>query len=153
MTSADCCPRAPVPSNGRCPHCGQAGREVARLTLQALLQGAALARLDGSAHRFCPTPACPVVYFGESAAFGREDVVVPVFQKGPRGGRIVCYCYAIGEDQIRQELCDSGVSRSAERIRALVAAGRCACEVRNPQGTCCLGNVMAVIQSPDRTAV
>jgi hypothetical protein len=31
----------------------------------------------------------------------------------------------------------------AERITALVKAERCACEVKNPQGSCCLGNVAA----------
>ena len=144
---ASCCAPVPVPSNGRCPECGQATREVATITLKALLKGEALARLEGSEHRLCPTPACPVVYFGGSAVFQRADLVVPVFQKALEGGRTVCYCYAVDEDQIRQEVRASGVSRSVERIRLLVEARRCACEVRNPQGTCCLGIAMAVVRS------
>lgn len=152
MTLANCCAPGTLPPQGRCPQCGQPGREIENITLKALLTGEALARLEGPPHRFCPTPACPVVYFGGTDVFREEDVVVPVFQKVPEGGRIVCYCYSIGEDQMRQEACASGESPSADRIRALVEARRCACEVRNPQGTCCLGNVMAVIRSAGRAS-
>jgi len=28
-----------------------------------------------------------------------------------------------------------------EDIQAGITAGQCACDLRNPQGTCCLGNV------------
>jgi hypothetical protein len=33
-----------------------------------------------------------------------------------------------------------------ERIAAEVKAGNCACEARNPQGACCLGNVSAFVR-------
>jgi hypothetical protein len=41
---------------------------------------------------------------------------------------------------------EKGSSTAADRITALVKADRCACEVRNPQGTCCLGNVTAAVR-------
>ena len=34
---------------------------------------------------------------------------------------------------------------------ALVAADRCACEVKNPQGSCCLGNVAEATKSARAT--
>jgi hypothetical protein len=34
----------------------------------------------------------------------------------------------------------------AEVILVLAFAGRCACEVRNPRGACCLGDVAAVVK-------
>jgi hypothetical protein len=33
-----------------------------------------------------------------------------------------------------------------------VKAGNCACEVRNPQGSCCLGNVQATVKQVMMTA-
>jgi hypothetical protein len=66
---------------------------------------------------------------------------VPVFQKEPKGDRTVCYCFGVGESDIRRELAASGRSTAVDRITALVKSERCACEVKNPQGSCCLGNV------------
>jgi hypothetical protein len=74
---------------------------------------------------------------------------VPVFQKQAEGGRIVRYCFAVGEDEIRREVEASGRSVSAARIKALVQAERCACEVRKRQGSCCLGNVTAVAKAAE----
>src|SRR5687767_10589344 len=105
-----------------------------------------LARLSAPDHRFCPTPQCPVVYFGRDEAFEREDILVDVFQKERPGDRLVCYCFRESEGDIRREIQQTGRSSAADRITELVAAGRCACEVRNPQGSCCLGNIALVIK-------
>ncbi len=100
-------------------------------------------RLSAPEHRFCATPECPVVYFGIDEVFDREEIVVPVFQKEPAGDRTVCYCFAETEGDIRREIEQTGRSTASERIAELVKAERCACEVRNPQGSCCLGNIAA----------
>jgi hypothetical protein len=36
------------------------------------------------------------------------------------------------------------------RIREHIAAQRCACDVRNPRGACCLGDVMAAAKRIER---
>jgi hypothetical protein len=112
------------------------------ITVKALLRPEALARLSAPAHRLCPTPSCPVVYFGEGEAFDREEVAVPVFHKEPAGDRTVCYCFAISEADLRREIAETGRSTAAQRITAHVKAGRCACEIRNPEGRCCLGHIV-----------
>lgn len=139
---SDCC-QLGVSGAGspRCPRCGLVGRSVDPLTPKALLTPEALARVSAPAHRFCPTPTCAVVYFGDTELFERHDVIVPVYQKEPPGERTLCYCFAIGEPEIRREIAEGGRSTAAERITAHVKAGRCACEIKNPQGSCCLGNV------------
>jgi hypothetical protein len=144
---ADCCQLRVEPDVARCvcPSCGRPGRAVEEITLRALLKPEALSRRSESEHRFCPTPTCPIVYFGKDETFARAEVGAPVFQKETGSSRIVCHCLAIEEDTIRAEVAGRGTSASAERIRALVEAGACACEVRNPQGTCCLGNVASVV--------
>jgi hypothetical protein len=44
------------------------------------------------------------------------------------------------------EIESTGASTAVDRIRRHIDAGRCACEVRNPRGACCLGDVIAAIK-------
>jgi hypothetical protein len=150
LNAESCCtigPQQNAAAPTRCPQCGNGGRTVERITVKALLRPEALGRLSEAEHRFCAAPACPVVYFGREERFNQDEIVVPVFQKGPPGDRAVCYCYAISEADVRREIAETGRSTAADRITAHVQAGRCACEVRNPQGSCCLGNVAAVVKA------
>ena len=138
-------PKAPT----HCPACRQKGKDLDEITLKALLRGPALMRWSDSQHRFCTTPSCPVVYFGNHETFTRDDLTVPVFQKESKPERPVCYCFDVSEADIREEIVRTGESTASQRISALVKAGRCACEVKNPQGSCCLGNV-AIVERADR---
>ncbi len=146
---SDCCqvgsPRGTGPV--RCADCGQPGRTVDPITVKALLRPEALARLSAAGHRFCSTRSCPVVYFGDGEVFDREEVTVPVFHKGPVGDRTVCYCFAISEADLRHEIAATGRSAAGQRITAHVKAGRCACEIKNPQGSCCLGDVAGAMKA------
>lgn len=148
---SDCCQFDSRTATGpaRCADCSQPGRQVDRITVKALLRPDALARLSAPSHRFCPTASCQVVYFGEGEAFDREEVAAPVFQKEPAGQRTVCYCFAITEADLRREIDQTGRSTAEQRIASHVKAGRCACEIKNPQGSCCLGNVAAVVKGLD----
>ena len=144
---SDCCSvetpgEAAAPTE--CPDCDAAGRKLDPSTPKALLTPRALARLTPGEHRFCASPPCPVVYFGQGDVFRREDLRVPVFQKEPEGERTLCYCFDVSEVDIRREIAANGHSTASKRITAHVQAGRCACEVQNPQGSCCLGNVALV---------
>jgi len=58
----------------------------------------------------------------------------------------VCYCFGFTRRDIHDEIAETGRSRIAEQISAEVKAGNCACEVKNPSGKCCLGNVTRVTQ-------
>lgn len=130
-----------------CPVSGTAGKPVELQTVKALLTETALRRVTPSAHRFCPEASCAVVYFdAEGVSYLNGDIRVPVWQKEPFGNRMVCYCFGESEATIRDEMSAKGGSDAVERIRAHIAAGRCACEVRNPRGTCCLGDVAAAIE-------
>jgi hypothetical protein len=127
-----------------CPESGSAGKPVGRCTVQALLTESALQRLIGSDYAFCPDGGCDVVYFdGEGSRFTTEDLRVRVWQKCAFGDRLICYCFGESETSIRGELGSTGTSAAVDRIRAHITAGRCACEIRNPRGTCCLGDVIA----------
>ncbi len=145
---SDCC-HVSVPQSGGgelCPMSRTKGQAVELLTVKALLTEPALRRLNTTAHRFCPDPSCGVVYFdAEGAAYVKGDLRVPVWQKEPFGARTVCYCFGVSEESIRAEIQRTGRSEATERVRAHIAAGRCACEIRNPRGACCLGDVGAAV--------
>jgi Zinc binding domain len=112
-----------------------------------------LVRLSPGEYRFCPDADCEVVYYGaDEVRFATGDVRVGVWQKQPFGDRQVCYCFGESEGSIRAEIEADGHSSAAGRIREHIAAGRCACEIRNPRGACCLGDVMAAVERV-RTAV
>lgn len=134
-------------SAGRCPVTGVAGTRVARDTVKALLTETALARLTTAEHRFCPDPDCSVVYFtADGDLFRTTDVRVPVWQKEAPGARTICYCFGENEAAMRREVAACGESGAVVRVRAHIAAERCACEVRNPRGVCCLGDVAAAVR-------
>jgi hypothetical protein len=103
--------------------------------------------LEPTDYRFCADAGCDVVYFGGTGShFGTGDLRVPVWQKLPGGSRQLCYCFGESEATIRTEIDATGRSAAIERIREHIAAGRCACEVRNPRGACCLGDVTAAVK-------
>jgi len=74
------------------------------------------------------------------------DVRVPIWQKQSPGDRMICYCFGENEADISAEIQRTGESHAVERVRAHISAGRCACEVRNPRGACCLGDVTNAVE-------
>jgi len=65
---------------------------------------------------------------------------------------MICYCFGENEGDIRREFEKYGSSGAVARVRAHIQAGRCACEIRNPRGVCCLGDVVAAIERARETA-
>jgi hypothetical protein len=81
------------------------------------------------------------------------DVRVPIWQKAPFGSRGLCYCFGENEADIRAEIESLGRPRAVERVREQITAGRCACEIRNPRGVCCLGDVAAAVKRVTATVL
>lgn len=146
---ADCCCPEPaaVAEPVACPACQTASKPVDSLTVKALLTEVALRRLEAADYRFCAGRGCDVVYFaGGGSTFVAGDVRVRVGQKEPAGLGTVCYCFGENEVDIAEEIERTGDSLAVDRVRTHIAAGRCACEVRNPKGACCLGDVMSAVE-------
>lgn len=145
-----CCPGL-VAAEGEepmaCVLCGTTGNRVDSLTVKALLTESALSRFEPAEYRFCSDSNCNIVYFTESGrAFSKADLRVPVWHKELAGRRTICYCFGESEAGIADEIDRTGRSTAVERVRAHIAADRCACEVRNPRGACCLGDVTAAVE-------
>jgi len=105
--------------------------------------------MSSGQYYFCDDSACDVVYFTADPAapvFRRGDLLVRVGVKEQSDPVQVCYCFGITRNDIQDEIRKTGNSTIAQRIRAEVKAARCACEVKNPSGKCCLGDVMRAVQ-------
>ena len=129
-----------------CPECRRGGKAVSPLTLKALL-AVPLTEVHPVDYGFCRTQDCPVVYFSADGEqqFREQDVRERVLQKHPGEDAIfACYCFRHTTASIRRELAE-GQSNVVAAIIAGIESGHCACEIRNPQGSCCLGNVRAVV--------
>lgn len=133
-----------------CPSCGEKGTTVEMITLKALLTPDGLRRGVPPNPRFCTAATCDVVYFDNSVpvVFRESELVVPVHAKHPDDADVpVCYCFGYTPGSIRDELKRAGKSSAMKAITAEVKAGHCACEVKNPKGVCCLGDVSRVERS------
>lgn len=136
------------PGNGACPSCSERGKRIDLLTLKALL-AIPLTEISYTEYFFCRSADCPTVYFsaGGEQQFGESDLRERVYQKHPADDDVfVCYCfrYSVGSVKDDQE----GGPAITQAITAGIQRGLCACDIRNPQGSCCLGNVRALLNTP-----
>ena len=95
-----------------------------------------------------PTADCPTVYYSADGAheFAELSLRERVHQKHPTAHDVpVCYCFRHTPGSIAGELTSTGRSSVVQRVTAGIQSGQCACEIRNPQGVCWLGNVRAVV--------
>jgi hypothetical protein len=138
---------ATPPAKPVCPQCGRAGRPVSTLTLKHQVRSDFLTAVNQGLFHFCGTPECPVVYFAVGGlTLTTNEVRRPVTQKDPAHAP-VCYCFGFTPAMVREEIQATGKSMVVERIAAEMKGDFCACEVRNPQGSCCLGNVRAAVKT------
>ncbi|MBP8153835.1 MAG: hypothetical protein KAX87_01020 [Nitrospira sp.] len=143
---SDCC-KAPGESKRQedqllCQQCGYKGQPVDRTTIDALLKPESLSQVNGSQYAFCETPSCPVVYYAaDGTQLKKEQVRVRVGLKETEDPVPACYCFGVTERMIHEDIQGTGRSSASARIRAEVKEGNCRCEVENPSGRCCLGEV------------
>jgi hypothetical protein len=130
-----------------CPQCGHKGRLVETQTVKAML-AVSLHAIRSSHYYFCQTVGCPLVYFAGDGveSFGEAELRERVYQKHPNDEDVlICYCFYHTPRSIRQQW-QHGQSSVVETITAGTQTGQCACDIRNPQGTCCLGNVRRFVE-------
>lgn len=147
---SSCCPSRPRPqSEGRskCPHCGHPGQPIATRTLKHMVQPEFLETVTKPGFQFCRSTDCDVIYFHpDGYCLRKPDVRVRVGMKETEDPVPLCYCFGFTEAMVRDEIRATGQCTIPKRIAAEVKAEHCACEIRNPQGSCCLANVTAAIK-------
>jgi hypothetical protein len=131
-----------------CPQCGHKGRAIDTQTVKAML-AVSLHEVRPVAYYFCPTEKCVVVYFAEDGdqSFGEDALRERVYQKHPHEDDVlICYCFRHTPGSIREEWRQTGQSTVIETVTVGTQTGQCACDLRNPQATCCLGNLRRFVQ-------
>jgi hypothetical protein len=126
-----------------CPLNRARSKQVGGLTVKSLVRQLPL-EMPNTQYYFCDTSECEVVYFPldtQAPIFRRDDLLVQVGAKVTKGPIPVCYCFGFTREDIESEVARTGSSTIAEQIKTEVKAGNCACEVKNPSGKCCLGDV------------
>ena len=162
MTASCCCPpeagnnvcdlpaenfQRPSREVNACPRCGKIGNLVQGQTVKSLLS-VSLRQAQAVQYLFCRTRTCPVVYFSADGeqSFTVEEVRDKVYQKEPEAEDVfICYCFRHTVGEFRKA---SPEDRTAivDNINTGINAGQCACDLRNPQGSCCLGNARGMIK-------
>lgn len=146
----DCCTPKNIsdPSSNTCKVCGKQAKFVRKVTLYHMLKRPFLNEIQDTPYFHCETLECGVVYFSNQTGqyFAQDQIRVPVGskQKGPE--KQLCYCFDYTVKEIDEEIETIGKSSAVDDITAKVQAELCACEVKNPAGRCCLGQVRAAIK-------
>jgi len=100
------------------------------------------AALAHSEFSLCPSNSCEAVYFADGGiVLEQKDIRVPVYWKDPGIDVPLCYCFSHTRRSIAEQVAATGASSAFAAVSAAVRAGECACDVKNPSGTCCLGDV------------
>ncbi len=134
-------------AKAKCQECGQLGESVGTKTLKQIVQPWHLEVVNKPGFLFCRSADCDVVYFHPNGdSLRKPDLRVRVGLKETEDPVPICYCFGFTEAMAVEEIRDTGKCTIPQRITAEIKAGNCACETRNPQGSCCLGNVNAAVK-------
>lgn len=87
-----------------------------------------------------------MVYFNASGTNLTLDDVRQVPTLKESANPHLCYCFGLDTEMVRAEIRATGRCTAPDRIAAEMKADRCACEIRNPQGSCCFANVIAAVK-------
>jgi hypothetical protein len=148
--ATDCCSISPTSKKhiSRCPGCHERGRPASLATVGAMARTEVeAARLSGREYQLCRNRECPVVYYAGEIKLEKSDLRVPINFKERDYQGPVCYCFNHTVTSIRAEVQGTGRSTAQGMITREVKAGRCACEVKNPAGSCCLGDITRTAQA------
>jgi hypothetical protein len=162
MSDSCCCPpesgnvvcelpaqgvQRPPRTTNTCPVCSEKGKPVQGQTVKALIL-VSLREVQDVEYQFCKTQSCPVVYFSPDGeqTFRVEQVRERVYQKVPNNDDVlICYCFRFTVGELRAAPPES-LKAILASINTGINSGQCACDLRNPQGSCCLGNVRELVK-------
>lgn len=138
-----------------CPKTGTRGKKVDNATIKSMMCESLRQILDES-YYFCDIEDCDIVYFSESGShiIKADSIREAVYQKSPQNPQTkVCYCFQHTVGDIQDAVTNATHDRIVEDIQLGIQQGQCACDWRNPQGSCCLGNVRQFIKQIQIKAV
>lgn len=131
-----------------CGGCGEAGRDVARQTVVHHVKSEKLAEVKSDEYKFCSSEKCPTVYYSVSGeVFTINDIRELITSKSSGDQRPLCYCFGFTEGFVRLEIGETGTSSVPQQVAQFIKEKLCVCEIRNPAGACCLGEINRTVKS------
>ena len=132
-----------APPRADCPESGTSSRKIQHRTIEHLVKPELVEKILAAQYYYCSVSDCPVVYFSQDgdSRFTTEDIQVAVFAKDPGKEVNVCYCYDWSRGRIEDEIRKTGDSTASKEVAEKVRASLCECDIKNPKGTCCLGDL------------
>jgi hypothetical protein len=146
----ECCDYPQKRAGVFCPKNGKVCKPVPRITVETLVSHRRY--LTAMPYSFCDSPDCDVVYVSasEEQVITKNQLRVRVGIKEKEDPIPLCYCFDFDRKAIWNDIRSTGRSDIPRVITERVKAGECYCEITNPRGSCCLGDVyQAVKQAQD----
>lgn len=140
----DCC-STEAGVHDLCPACHEKGRAVKPVTIRTMAPDP---QPTSEGWRFCRSAACGVAYYhprGNTVPV--SALPVRVGQKETAPDRPVCYCFGYSAQDIARD-----PHRVSEDIKERCRRGEDRCAETNPQGSCCLGNVLGIARAVQASA-
>ena len=135
-----------TPQNA-CGGCGETGRDVSRQTVVHHVKSEKLFSVGDEEYKFCSSQNCAVVYYAVSGqTFMIDDARELVTSKTTGDARPLCYCFGFTEGFARQEIARTGESSVSKQVSRFIKEKLCSCEIRNPSGVCCLGEINKILK-------
>ena len=151
ICESGCCTPQPK-GKVTCPKCHEKAKGVLAKTVEHLLTLKSKEKSDSfDGFYYCKAPSCEVVYFKEDEIFTQNDMSVTVGLKVGSTPATVCYCFGWTKEKITEELKATGETTALEDIKAKMENPGCSCEILNPSGGCCLGDVGKAIKEIKKT--
>jgi|CXWL01.1.fsa_nt_gi hypothetical protein len=147
----DCCNNGVVTVNEvaktACDNCGEIGRIVEKQTVVHQVKSEKLPAVSDAEYRFCGSANCDVVYYSaDGSVFTTDDVRKLITSKTKGDNRPLCYCFGFTEGNLRREIAITGKSNVSAQVTQFIKEKLCACEIRNPAGSCCLGEINKAVK-------
>ena len=144
----DCCSSSEKLSRPVCQKTGATcGKPVGRETVEALIKPEHKNSLPPTQYYFCDSPECDIVYVSESGNefITKDQLSVRVGIKEKDDPIPLCYCFDFDRKEIWDDIRRTGKTDIPKLITRRVKAGECRCQVTNPRGSCCLGDIYRAV--------
>jgi len=135
--SHNCC-TAQSKQKQACPECSIEAKEILEKTVKHLIV-TSLTSYTG--FHYCRTPSCEVIYFRGNEVITQKDLNVLVGIKNSVTPSTICYCFGWSREKIKTQLQKTGKSTAISDIKEKMNRLGCSCEILNPSGECCLGDI------------
>ncbi len=139
-----------------CPLCEEQGiecvgpKKVPPITVKSLIKPEFQDDVPEGLFYFCPQRDCDAVYFGPGGdPIMKDQLSVGVWQKEEAGDTLICYCFEYSAKDIMEDARRNSPAAIPLIVRDKIKADLCECDVKNPEGTCCLGNIAYWVKQAD----